>query len=208
MNRMTRIGVDVGGTKIEALVLDADGRESLRRRVATPAGDYAATVQAIHRLVADLEAELGASARVGVGMPGAVSAASGLVKNANSTVLNGRPFVADLCRALAREVREHDPALALDGGRDGLDAYRAIAPALPRLLRPLLVQRHHDRADDQRQGDRRDGEVLLPTVHCRGRPSTWSPRVRPRAASMTTRKSAVVAKPMTIAVTSSVVRIL
>ena len=97
-----RIGVDVGGTKIEAIALDREGRELARRRVATPARDYAKTIDAVRALVVGLERELGAGrARVGVGMPGAISSLTGLVKNANSTPLNGRPLVEDLARASA-----------------------------------------------------------------------------------------------------------
>ncbi len=119
-----RIGVDVGGTKIEAIAIDTSGRERARRRVATPAGDYRGTVDAVRGLVLGIEAELGAPARVGVGMPGAVSHATGLVKNANSTHLNGRPFVADLAAALQREVRVENDAncFALSEASDGAGA--------------------------------------------------------------------------------------
>jgi fructokinase len=120
---MIRIGVDVGGTKIEAIALAADGSVLARRRVATPAGDYALTIEAVRALVTSLEAELGATARVGVGTPGAVSA-NGLIKNANSTHLNGRPFGGDLARALGREVRLENDAncFALSEASDGAGA--------------------------------------------------------------------------------------
>ena len=119
-----RIGVDVGGTKIEAIAIDAAGRELARRRIATPAGDYRGTVGAIRGLVLALEAELGAAARVGVGTPGAVSLDTGLVKNANSTHLNGRPFGADLAAALQREIRIENDAncFALSEASDGAGA--------------------------------------------------------------------------------------
>jgi fructokinase len=102
-----RIGIDLGGTKIEGAVLDCAGKIRARRRVATPAGDYAGTIAAIAALVAALEDEIGAQRRtsVGIGMPGALSPASGLVKNANSTCLNGRPFTRDVEAALGRPAR-------------------------------------------------------------------------------------------------------
>ncbi len=102
---MMRIGVDVGGTKIEAIALDADGVELQRTRVATPKGDYDATVATIAGLALKLESGVGQTATVGVGIPGTIVAATGLVKNANSTWLNGRPLKRDLSAALAREVR-------------------------------------------------------------------------------------------------------
>jgi fructokinase len=100
-----RIGVDIGGTKIEAGAVDAEGRVLHRRRVATPAGDYAGTIVTIGRLVAEIEAELGRRCSVGIGMPGTLSPATGLVKNANSTCLNGRAFDRDLQAALGRTLR-------------------------------------------------------------------------------------------------------
>ncbi|WP_263380163.1 ROK family protein [Granulicella paludicola] len=100
-----RIGIDLGGTKIEAIALDAAGKELRRVRVATPKGEYEGTVNAIRDLALDMEAELGESGTVGVGIPGTVTAATGLVKNANSIWLNGMPFERDLSTALNREVR-------------------------------------------------------------------------------------------------------
>jgi len=100
-----RIGVDLGGTKIEALALEADGREIYRRRIDSPRHDYAATVDAIAALVGELEAETARRGTVGVAIPGAVSPATGRIKNANSTWLNGRALQEDLERTLEREVR-------------------------------------------------------------------------------------------------------
>lgn len=100
-----RIGVDLGGTKTEALALDEAGHELRRVRVPTPQQDYAATVHNIAVLVQELERELGAQGTVGVGIPGTIVAATGLVKNANSTWLNGQPLQCDLSEALGREVR-------------------------------------------------------------------------------------------------------
>lgn len=119
-----RIGIDLGGTKIEALALDRDGVERVRRRVPTPRGHYAATLAAITTLVEGLERELGEAARVGIGMPGALSPASGLVKNANSVWLNGRPLRQDLERLLLRPLRFANDAncFALSEARDGAGA--------------------------------------------------------------------------------------
>jgi fructokinase len=116
-----RIGIDLGGTKIEGIVLDDGGRERARRRVATPKGDYAATVAAIAALVAALESEVGQSATVGVGIPGALSRVTGLVKNANSTCLIGHALRRDLESALARPVRLANDAncFALSEAVDG-----------------------------------------------------------------------------------------
>lgn len=100
-----RIGIDVGGTKIEAVALGRDHRVLARRRVATPRHDYEATLAAVVALVAEIERETGQRGTVGVGIPGAVSPATGLVKNANSTWLNGRPFAEDLAARLDRPVR-------------------------------------------------------------------------------------------------------
>lgn len=100
-----RIGVDLGGTKIEAIAMDADGLELHRIRVATPKGDYAATLRAIAGLVHDLEKHTGQTGTVGVGIPGTIVASTGLVKNANSLWLNGMPLDRDLSVLLGREVR-------------------------------------------------------------------------------------------------------
>lgn len=100
-----RIGVDLGGTKIEAIALDAACNSLQRIRVATPKGDYAATVAAIAGLVGELELSTRQTGSVGVGIPGTIVAATGLVKNANSAWLNGQPLERDLSAALEREVR-------------------------------------------------------------------------------------------------------
>lgn len=100
-----RLGIDLGGTKIEGLVLDASGRELARRRLPSPRGDYAATLAALTGLIDWLEAEAGGRASVGIGIPGSISPATGLVQNANSIWLNGRPLKADLEARLGRPVR-------------------------------------------------------------------------------------------------------
>jgi fructokinase len=122
-----RIGVDLGGTKIEAVALDRQGRERFRRRVSAPREDYAGTVEAIAGLVAEAEAVAG-PASVGIGMPGTISPATGLVKNANSTWLNGRPLREDLCARLGREVRLANDAncFALSEATDGAAAQQRI----------------------------------------------------------------------------------
>lgn len=119
-----RIGVDLGGTKIEAIALGDDGRELARRRVPTPRHDYDATLGAIVSLVNAIEHETGSQGSVGVGMPGALSPASGLVKNANSTWLIGRAIDRDLARALGRPVRCANDAncFALSEATDGAAA--------------------------------------------------------------------------------------
>src|SRR5260370_24341343 len=91
-----RIGIDLGGTKIEAAALDLDGSIRYRRRVATPAGDYPSTIEAIRDLVEALEQELGERGTVGIGIPGALSPTTGLVKNANSTCLIALPLAPAL----------------------------------------------------------------------------------------------------------------
>ncbi len=117
-----RIGVDLGGTKIEALALDDDGRELARRRIDTPRDDYEGTLDAVSWLVRTVEAEAdGTGASVGMGIPGTIRAANGLVKNANSTWLNGMPLAADISRRLGREVRVQNDAncLAVSEATDG-----------------------------------------------------------------------------------------
>lgn len=121
-----RIGIDLGGTKIEGIVLGADGDELARHRVSTPSGDYDATLSAIGELVAVLEQNAGidGSAPVGVGIPGSQSQATGLIKNANSTCLIGKSFRADLRNSLGRPVRIANDAdcFAVSEAMDGAGA--------------------------------------------------------------------------------------
>jgi fructokinase len=100
-----RVGVDLGGTKIEAIGLGADGSERFRQRLETPRGSYEGTIRAIAALVSAADRATGERGTIGIGMPGAVSPATGLVKNANSTWLIGHPLQQDLERALDRPVR-------------------------------------------------------------------------------------------------------
>ncbi|MCX8135031.1 MAG: ROK family protein [Roseococcus sp.] len=118
-----RIGVDVGGTKIEVAALDAAGRVALRRRAATPP-DYAGVIATVAALVEGAERELGARGTVGVGIPGSLSPETGRVRGANSTWLNGGRLDADLAAALGREVRLSNDAncLALSEAADGAAA--------------------------------------------------------------------------------------
>lgn len=100
-----RLGIDLGGTKIEILALDAEGRELLRRRIPTPLHDYRATLAAITHLVEAAERDVGGRGTVGIGTPGSISRATGLLRGANSTCLNGQPIRRDLEASLGREVR-------------------------------------------------------------------------------------------------------
>jgi fructokinase len=122
------MGVDLGGTKIEALVLDKDGVELARERVPTPSGDYSATLQALTDLVGRLETRVGCRCRVGIGMPGAFSRASGRVKNSNSTCLNGKPLNRDLESLLQRPLCFANDAdcLTLSEATDGAACHAAV----------------------------------------------------------------------------------
>lgn len=119
-----RFGIDLGGSKIEIVALGTDGRELLRERVPTPRDDYGATVAAIAGLVRQAETKVSGGGTLGVGIPGAESRVTGLVKNANSTWLIGRPLRADLAAALGREVRIENDAncFALSEAADGAAA--------------------------------------------------------------------------------------
>lgn len=116
-----RIGVDLGGTKIEAIALDFSGDALARRRVATPAHDYEEIVRAVAALVREIEVETDRRGTVGVGAPGSISTHSGLVKGSNTQVVNGRPLDVDLSKALGRPVRVENDAncFALSEAVDG-----------------------------------------------------------------------------------------
>lgn len=124
---MMRIGVDLGGTKIEVIALDDHGRTLLRRRIPTPTGDYTGTVDAIACLVFDVEKEIGEAGTVGLATPGALSLQTGLIKNSNSVVLNGKPLDRDITTRLGRAVRLENDANcfalseAVDGAAAGSD---------------------------------------------------------------------------------------
>ena len=119
-----RLGVDLGGTKIEILALDESGNELLRKRRSTPRNDYRATIDSIKQLVIDVEHELDKKGSVGIGTPGSLSPATGLLRNCNSTCLNGKPFKQDLEKALGREIRMTNDAncFALSEATDGAAA--------------------------------------------------------------------------------------
>jgi fructokinase len=119
-----RIGIDLGGTKIEIIALSDDGKELLRRRVSTPQGQYVETLHTIAQLVRDAEAKLGQQGTVGIGTPGAISRATGLLKNSNSVVLNGQLIVQDLEALLHRKVTISNDAncFALSEAVDGAAA--------------------------------------------------------------------------------------
>ncbi len=119
-----RIGVDLGGTKIEAIALADDGSVRERRRKPTPAGDYQAILAAIRDLVLSVEADLGETASLGIATPGSISPKTGLLRNSNTLVMNGKPFVADIGKLLGREIRTENDAncLALSEAIDGAAA--------------------------------------------------------------------------------------
>jgi fructokinase len=123
-NPRIRFGIDLGGTKIELIVLDAAGEEIWRLREPTPQGDYRGTLEVMRQLVAQAESELGEPGSVGIGTPGAVSRATGRLKNANSVCLNGQPLAEDLERLLGRPVRIANDAdcFALSEASDGAAA--------------------------------------------------------------------------------------
>lgn len=116
-----RIGIDLGGTKIEIVALAPDGHETLRRREATPVGDYHQTLTVIRSMVDAAERDLRSTASVGIGTPGAVSKVDGCIKNSNSVCLNGQPLLSDLCRVLGRDIRIANDAdcFALSEATDG-----------------------------------------------------------------------------------------
>jgi fructokinase len=116
-----RIGIDLGGTKIEGIALDDSGKEILRLRIDTPQGNYQATIVAIVNLVQLLEVNTQQTGTVGIGIPGAISPTTQLVKNANSTWLIGKPLHADLQQALSRQVRIANDAncFVVSEARDG-----------------------------------------------------------------------------------------
>ena len=119
-----RIGLDLGGTKIEVIALDDSGNILLRRRMPTPAGDYAGTIAAIVHLAREAQNDIGGKATVGIATPGAISVRTGLLKNSNSTALNGKPIARDLSAALDRPIKIENDAncLAVSEAVDGAGA--------------------------------------------------------------------------------------
>ena len=127
-----RIGIDMGGTKIEGIALADSGEELLRIRVKTPRDDYEATIKAITGIVRSIETETKQKATVGVGIPGTISPQTGLVKNANSTWIIGRQFDVDLSNAMQREIRIANDAncLAVSEAVDGAGAGSKVVFAI------------------------------------------------------------------------------
>lgn len=123
-----RIGIDLGGTKIEGIALADAGGELERRRIAAPRGNYEDTVRAVRDLILAIESAAGQNGTIGLGIPGVISPATGLVKNANSTWLNGRPLGVDLSKAVGREVRLANDAncFALSEATDGAASGAAV----------------------------------------------------------------------------------
>ena len=121
---LLRLGIDLGGTKIEGCVLAHDGSEAARQRILAPQGNYEDTLSALASLIRDLEKQAGTAVTIGIGMPGSLSPSTGLVRNANSTWLNGRPLRQDLEAALGRPVRMANDAncFALSEATDGAGA--------------------------------------------------------------------------------------
>ncbi len=121
---LLRLGIDLGGTKIEGCVLAHDGSEAARQRILAPQGNYEDTLAALASLIRDLEKQAGTAVTIGIGMPGSLSPSTGLVRNANSTWLNGRPLRQDLEAALGRPVRMANDAncFALSEATDGAGA--------------------------------------------------------------------------------------
>ncbi len=119
-----RIGIDLGGTKIEAVAMAANGDIQIRKRMATPRGDYAQILACLVRVVADIESELSTETCIGIGIPGAISAATGNIKNANSTELIGHDLCGDLQQRTQRPVRISNDAncFALSEAQDGAGA--------------------------------------------------------------------------------------
>jgi fructokinase len=119
-----RIGVDLGGTKIEIIAFDDNGAPVLRRRVPTPVGDYSGTIRAIAELVRSAQSQIGVLASVGIATPGALSPQTGLLRNSNSVVLNGKPLDRDIANALGQSVRLENDAncLAISEAIDGAGA--------------------------------------------------------------------------------------
>jgi fructokinase len=119
-----RIGVDLGGTKIEIIALDENGATVLKRRVPTPVGDYSGTVRTIVELVLSAQSQIGSLASVGIASPGAISPQTGLLRNSNSVVLNGKPLDRDIADALGQSVRIENDAncLAISEAVDGAGA--------------------------------------------------------------------------------------
>ena len=154
MNDIPALGIDLGGTKIEAVLLDAAGHEAWRRRIATPQQDYRETLQAIAGLVLQARAQAGGKVTVGLGTPGSLTP-EGLMKNANSTWLNGQPLGRDLAALLHQPVRIENDAncLALSEATDGAGVGARVVFAailgtgtIQELVKRFVMDVFHNRA--------------------------------------------------------------
>ena len=176
-----RIGIDLGGTKIEGIAIADTGEERARRRIAAPRGDYGNTLSAVSGLVAGIERDVATRCSVGIGIPGTVSPATGLIKNSNSTWLNGQALADDLSRLLDRPIRFANDAncFALSEATDG-----AAAGARDR------VRRH------RRHGNRRWSRHRWPGAHRRQRDRRRvGTQSAPRRARRRVARSAVLLRP-------------
>ncbi len=129
---MIKIGIDLGGTKIEIVALDEYYGELLRRRISSQQGDYRTTLSTIAQLIKTAERKLGERGTIGIGTPGATSLTTGLLRNSNSTCLNGKPFYDDLQRMLVRPIRMDNDAncFALSEATDGVASGRTLSSGL------------------------------------------------------------------------------
>jgi len=137
---MIRIGIDLGGTKIEGLALDREGKELCRKRVATPRGSYTEIVDAVVELIRLLEEACGESGSIGLGIPGIASPATGLIKNANTTLLIGHPLDRDLEQRLGRPVKLANDAncFALSEATDGAASPAELGVGQPTVFGVIL----------------------------------------------------------------------
>ncbi len=176
-----RIGIDLGGTKIEIVVLAPDGSERHRHRIETPHG-YHASLEGIAGLVREAEAQLGITATVGIGIPGVISPVTGLVKNANSIALNGHAFDRDISALLGREVRVENDAncFALSEAVDGAGAGHGIG-----------VRRHPRHRLRRRYRDRRQGTARTQPRHRR-----VGPQPAALATARRTARTALLVRPL------------
>ena len=125
---MLRLGIDLGGTKTELIALDSTGEVLRRERRPTPSGDYGAILETVYQLISETELALQRKGSIGIATPGAVSARTGLLKNSNTTVLNGKPLDRDLAQRLGRDVRVENDAncFALSEATDGAAAHGRV----------------------------------------------------------------------------------
>jgi len=125
---MLRLGIDLGGTKTELIALDSTGEVLRRERRPTPSGDYGAILESVYQLISEAELVLQRKGSIGIATPGAVSARTGLLKNSNTTVLNGKPLDRDLAQRLGRDVRMENDAncFALSEATDGAAAHGRV----------------------------------------------------------------------------------